>query len=316
MDEREKISQLWEAGETKAEIARQLERHRTTIGRELRRNGSDDDYSAVRAQAQAEARRRARPLVRKLERPEVNSYVRRGLSQYWSPEQIAGRARLDFPRQPRHWVSRQTVYQWIRGQGEERAYWEQFLRLGRRRAKTDSRGQIPRRVTVEGRPEAVNRRARYGDWEGDTVVGRQHRGGLVTLVERKSGFLKAAKLKDRQAERVRSKIEALLEPWPARLRRTFTFDNGKEFSEHERLAERLQCKVYFAQPYCSWQRGTNENTNGLIRQFFPKGSDFQEISHWEVAQTVDLLNARPRKRLGYRTPQEVLAKNCPAAFEI
>ena len=315
MEEREVISQMWFAGHSRKAIARRLGRHPTTVGRELRRNGNADRYSAVAAQQQAQERRHQRPLVRKMERPEVNALVRCGLARYWSPDQISGRSRSEFPQEPQRCVSPQTIYRWIRCQAEDRPHWEQFLRCAGRAAKADGRGQIPQRVTIEGRPDVANRRARFGDWEGDTVVGRRHRGGLVTLVERKSGFLRAAKVKDRQAPRVRHKIENLLGELPAGLRRTLTFDNGKEFSEHERLSERLDCDVFFAHPYCSWERGTNENTNGLLRQFFPKKTDFQEISYQELAWTVDLLNGRPRKRLGYRTPQEVLAQACPVAFE-
>lgn len=315
MEEREVISQMWFAGHSQRAIARRLRRSPSTISRELQRNSQQDGYGAVAAQRQAEARRRQRPLVRKMDRPAVNETVRAGLAQYWSPDQIAGRCRLEFPQDRERWLSPPLIYRWIRAQGELRPHWERFLRFGGRRPKADRRGKIPAGVLIDGRPDVVNRRARYGDWEGDTIVGGRHRGGLVTLVERKSGFLRAAKVKDRQAPRVRHKIEHLLGNWPARLRRSMTFDNGKEFSDHERLGRRLDCAVYFAHAYCSWERGTNENTNGLLRQFFPKGTDFQEISHWEVAQRVDLLNGRPRQRLGYRTPQEVLAKACPVAFE-
>ena len=316
MEEREVISQMRFAGHSQVAIARRLGRDPSTISRELRRNGQADGYSAVAAQRQAEARRRQRPLVRKMDRPEVNAAVRAGLVRYWSPDQIAGRCRVEFPQEPKRWASPPLIYRWIRAQGELRPHWEQFLRFGGRRPKADARGEIPQRVLIDGRPDVVNRRARFGDWEGDTIVGRRHQGGLVTLVERKSGFLRAAKVQDRQAPRVRRKIEHLLGDLPARLRRSLTFDNGKEFSNHECLSRRLDCAVYFAHAYCSWERGTNENTNGLLRQFFAKGTDFREISHWEVAQTVDLLNGRPRQRLGYRTPQEVLAKACPVAFEI
>lgn len=311
LQEREVVSQMWYAGKKRAEIARRLGRHRSTIGRELRRNSQAGGYAAVAAHRRALQRRRQRPLVRKMDRPEVNAFVRRGLVRCWSPDQIAGRCRIEYPHQPQHHVSAPTIYQWIRAQG----HWERFLRCGRRRPKTDARGQIPQRVVITGRPEIVNRRARFGDWEGDTVVGRRHRGGLVTLVERKSGFLAAAKVKDRQAARVRRTIVDLLGPLPGRLRHTLTFDNGKEFSEHEHLAQQLDCGIFFAKPYCSWQRGTNENTNGLLRQFFPKKTDFRRIGYEEVAWRVDLLNGRPRKRLGYRTPQETLAKVCPVAFE-
>jgi len=316
MEERERISQMRHAGAVPARIARALGRHRTTISRELRRNGQPTGYTAVAAHEQALRRRRQRPLVRKMDRPEVSEYVRGGLTRYWSPDQIAGRSRVEFSQTPRRWVSRPTIYRWIRGQAEYRSHWEKFLRFGGRTPGREKRRPNPTCVRIDGRPEVVNRRARFGDWEGDTIVGRRHRGGLVTLVERKSGFLAASKVKDRQAKRVRRKITALLRVLPNSLRRTLTFDNGTEFSDHERLADHLACKIYFAEPYRSWQRGTNENTNGLLRQFFPKKTDFQEISWHEVAEKVDLLNDRPRVRLGYRTPREVLAKVCPAAIEV
>src|SRR6266478_65005 len=165
---------------------------------------------------------------------------------------------------------------------------------------------------IERRPRIVDQRRRYGDWEGDTIVGKGRRSGVLTTVDRKSGYLCAAKVNCLQSEAVVQAARRRLGKLPRNLRRTATFDNGKEFAEHEKLAQLLVLKVYFAKPYCAWQRGTNENTNGLLRQFFPKGTDFTRLSHHEVARAEKLLNERPRRRLGYRTPAEVLAKKLVA----
>ena len=308
LQEREVVAQMHFAGATQTAIARRLKRHRTTIGRELRRNGDGASYSAVTAQQRAEQRRRERPRMRKLDQPETNEFVRHGLAQCWSPDQIAGRLQRQFRRQRRRCVSHQTIYRWINSRDhEEREHWRGCLRFGRRRPGREKRGRLPRTVSIEGRPAVVDRRARYGDWEGDTLVGGSRQGGLVTLVERKSGYLLAGKVPHLRAQLVRRELESLLEPAPPALRRTLTLDNGKEFAEHERLKEHLDLDVYFAQPYCAWQRGTNENTNGLLRQFFPKGTIFRGLHRQHLDQAQDLLNHRPRRRLGYRTPHEVLA---------
>ena len=305
IEERERISQLRFAGVTRAEIARQLNRARSTISRELKRNSSDGKYSAVKAEQLARERRKRRPLIRKMEDEERREFVVGYLVQYWSPEQISGR--LKRMKGPRWHVSHQTIYTWIKSQGEQREHWESFLRRGgRRRPQDDRRGKIPRQVEISKRPKVVDRRNRLGDWEGDTVVGRGSRECLVTLVDRKSGFLRSGRSKTRTADRVGTKIIGLMKDLPGELRKTMTLDNGKEFAEHERVSSRLDLDVYFAHPYCSWERGTNENTNGLLRQFIPKGKDIREVSHQELRHYVDLLNHRPRKRLGYRTPAEVL----------
>jgi len=309
VEERERISQMHFAQASNAEIARLLGRHVSTIGRELKRNSREGEYTAAGARQLALARRRQRPLVRKLDRPEVSLFVREGLSRCWSPDQIAGRGKSQFAGDRRRQVSHQLVYSWIERQGPYREHWRQFLRRGgRHRPPGDARGRIPDQVRIEGRPVIVAQRKRFGDWEGDTMVGRRHSGALVTLVERKSGYLLTAKAKDRQSRRVCQKIDERLAVLPAELRRTMTFDNGKEFSEHQWLAERTGLNIYFAHPYRSWERGTIENTNGLLRQFFPKGTDFRRVSWQSLDEAQQSLNDRPRKRLGYRTPREVLQR--------
>jgi IS30 family transposase len=305
MEEREVVSQMWSAGHSRKAIAQRLGRSRSTIGRELARNGhADGSYSAVSAQQKAIRRRRERPLVRKLQRPELNAAVRSRLTREWSPDQIAGRLQYDHPEEKQFHVAAQTIYTWLEQDGD-RDHWKTFLRRGGQPPKSPRSGQIPRQVKIDGRPEAANQRQRLGDFEGDTIVSRGKRSGLVTLVDRKSRYLLAAKLKDRTARRTRRKIERLLKDLPPELRHTATFDNGKEFSEHEALARNAGIDVFFAHPYASWERGTSEQTNGLLRQYYPKGTDFAEVSHHDLARTVESINQRPRKCLGYKTPSEV-----------
>jgi len=309
MREREIVSQLWAAGHSRKAIAERLGRSRSTIGRELKRNGAaDGSYSAVTAQQQAVRRRRQRPLVRKLERPELHAAVRTRLARAWSPDQIAGRLKKDYPEDQALHVAPQTIYAWVE-QDEHQAHWQSFFRRGGRPPKPPRTGQIPRQVQIDGRPEAANRRERLGDFEGDTIVSRGKRSGLLTVVDRRSRYLWAAKLKDRTAGRTRRKMERLLKNLSPELRQTTTFDNGKEFSEHEALARHLGIDVYFAHPYASWERGTSENTNRLLRQYYPKGTDFAEVSHYDLASTVESINERPRKCLGYQTPSEVFFGN-------
>jgi IS30 family transposase len=313
LEEREQIAQFRSQGLENAEIGRRLKRHPSTIGRELARNSDGEIYWASSAQQKARARRERRP--RKLDDERLNDYVRQGLVQCWSPEQIAGRARRKFRRQPRRRLSPMTIYRWIAGD-EDREHWESFLRFGRRRSTPETRGKLPARAEIAGRPAIVDERRRFGDWEGDTVVGKQRRGGLVTLVERKSGFALVAKVQRLKARNVARSATRQLAPLPSGLRHTATFDNGKEFADHQRIARKAGIDIYFARPYHAWERGSNESFNGLLRQFFPKGTDFMGISPLEVKYVHNLLNDRPRKRLGYRTPREVLGQHFPVAFQM
>ena len=315
-EEREIIAQMRRNGAMQIEIAKKLKRDKSTISRELRRNRSRNGYWAVAAQKKAATRRSQRPWTPKMDRPEIGRYVRERLREYWSPDQIAGRLRKKFPRERRRRVSHQTIYAWIEGQGAAGERWRRCLRRkGRKRLDAENRGRIPASTSIDGRPEAVDRRSRYGDWEGDTVVGANHRGGAVTLVERKSGYLLMGGVQDLRAATVRGVAANLYSTVPPRLRKTLTLDNGKEFAEHELLAAQTGLKIYFAMPYCAWQRGTNENTNGLIRQYFPKGTALADIPGHRFTKTQDLLNNRPRKRLGYKTPHEILESYIKVAFQ-
>ena len=184
-----------------------------------------------------------------------------------------------------------------------------FLRMGRksRRKKYGSGARaslIPNRVSIEDRPAIVEQNARLGDWECDTVIGSDRKTVLVTLVDRKSLFTLSSKVARKTARNVSNAIIRLLKPYRERVH-TLTFDNGVEFIEHERIAKALNALTYFAHPYSSWERGINENTNGLLRQFFPKGTDFRNVSYKAVYEAVDLLNKRPRKTRGYLTPNEL-----------
>jgi transposase, IS30 family len=311
--EREHIAQFRILGLSRAKIARRLGRHRSTIGRELARNSDGSAYWASRAQERAQARREHRS--RSLDDPELNAYVRQGLARRWSPEQIAGRSARDCPHSGRKRVSHTTIYRWIAASSDRR-HWQSFLRFGRRRTEPETRGKLPARAEIAGRPAVVDQRRRFGDWEGDTIVGQRRRSGLVTLVERKSGFGRVGKVQQLKARNV---ARSAIRQWtalPPGLRHTATFDNGKEFAQHERIARMTEIDIYFARPYHAWERGCNESFNGLLRQFFPKGTDFTGISPLEVKHVLDLLNDRPRKRHGYRTPREVLGQSFPAAFEL
>ena len=316
LEEREVIAHMRRAGKMQTQIADRLGRNKSTISRELRRNRSRNGYWAVPAQRKGEKRRSQRAWDCKLERSEVRRYVRERLRQRWSPDEIAGRSRSDFPHDRRRQISHQTIYTWIRREDAAGKHWQRYLRrLGRKRPDWENRGRMRACVSIEGRPAVVDRRSRYGDWEGDTIVDANRRGGAVTLVERKSGYLLLGKVPNLQATTVRQAAAERYRSTPAVLRKTLTLDNGKEFAEHEQLAVEAALKIFFAKPYSAWQRGTNENTNGLIRQFFPKGTDLANIPEHRFTKVQHLLNNRPRKRLGYRTPNEVLASRLRVAIE-
>lgn len=308
VEERDHIAQLIYRGATQKEIARALNRSPATVSRELRRNGTTGEYYAAQAQQRAERRRRGRPLTHKMDKPETNESVREGLAQYWSPEQIAGRLKHDDPDGEGQ-VSAKTVYRWIQ-RDEDREHWVSFLRRrGKRpfRRKTSGFG-----APIAGRPEVIEQRLRLGDFEGDTVLGPAGTGGLATLVDRKSRFTIVVKIQRKDAEHVHRKIKERLKQLDEERRQSVTFDNGTEFARCHRLERHLGLELYFADPGCPYQRGTNENTNGLIRQFFPKGTGFQNVTHHEVRQVENLLNTRPRACLAYRTPSEVFFENRPS----
>lgn len=306
--ERDLLAQLLHQGHQQNEIAAALQRSPATICRELKRNRTGGTYHAGQAHEQARQRRRERRLARKMDRPAIQQYVTRSLANYWSPDEISGRAHYQSPDEPQRHIGRQTIYHWIEQQEpQERAEWKESLRRrGKRPRKQPQNGEdSAQRAIIANRPAAINQRRRIGDFEGDTVLGPAGSGGLVTLVDRRSRYTILTKIKNKEARRVRRRIEKRLRPLTAQQRRSITFDNGTEFADCQRLEINLGLQLYFAEPGRPYQRGTNENTNGLVRQFYPKGTDFRTVSHAEVARIEDLLNDRPRACLGYRTPREV-----------
>lgn len=313
-DERDRIAQLRFQGYGQEEIARTIGRCPSTVSRELRRNCTRGVYHAAAAQRMAERRRAERPLVRKMDRPELNERVRAGLVQEWSPEQIAGRAKqqqADQPQaEPQATVSPQTIRTWIEND-EHRAHWKGFLR---RRGKRPSRRKpaVPSDAArIKNRPEVIEERLRFGDFEGDLVLGKQGTGGLATLVDRKSRFTIIVKVRSKDADHVHGQIKRRLKELDEKHRRSLTLDRGTEFARCGRLEKHLGMKLYFADPGCPYQRGTNENTNGLIRQYFPKGTDFRDVTHYEARAVEQRLNNRPRECLGFRTPAEVFFEKTP-----
>lgn len=303
--DREYLQRLMKAKKSSAEIARLMNRHRSTVYRELERNGDKQlGYGAEHAEWLAKRRRRRCHRPQKLRDIELRLYVNDRLRQAWSPDQIAGRMRADFRHKPQGRVSAQTIYTWIKRSTGRLGRW---LRLANRKPKNLEKGSDY--VSIRGRPAVINGRRRYGDWEGDTIVGKRRASGLVTLVERKSGLLRIGRINNLRSTTTMCMAERCLADLPAKLRRSVTFDNGSEFTEHRRLTDTLNLAVYFAEPYKAWQRGANENANGLLRQYFPKGTDFKRVSPREVARVEQLLNQRPRRRLKYQTPLEVIAKH-------
>lgn len=257
---------------------------------------------AAIAQQKANQRRHG-SRAKKMDCPAIREHVEQGLKDWWSPDQISRHMRVVFPHDPRLRISHQAIYQWIYTNDHRRPLERCLRRFPPRKRR---RSPIPQVVVIENRPAEVERRERLGDWEGDTIVGARHSGGLVSLVERKSGYLLLIKVKNLKSATVCRAIHRHMKRLPGEFRRTITFDRGKEFAGYQRLKRSLGLDVYFADPHSPWQRGTNENTNGLVRQYFPKGTRFTDISHAAVARAQTQLNNRPRKRLDYRTPHETL----------
>jgi IS30 family transposase len=310
VEERDRIAQLVHQGFEQEEIAALLNRAPSTISRELRRNRTGDEYFAAQAQRQAELRGRERPLSRRMNDPQINEAVRRGLAQEWSPEQIVGRIRKEHADDPAWHLSAQTIYDWIE-QDANRDHWRSFLRRRGKRPSRKKQAETGECARIADRPEVIEQRLRLGDFEGDTVLGPPGTGGLATLVDRKSRYTIVVKIESKHADHVHQRIKQRLKELDEERRHSITFDNGTEFARCHRLEKHLGMELYFADPGCPYQRGTNENTNGLIRQYFPKGTDFRDISHHEVRQVEKTLNNRPRECLMFATPYEVFFEKNP-----
>jgi IS30 family transposase len=314
LSDREVLAQRHARGEHPADIAAQLGCHARTVYRELKRNADDGQYYPARAQALADHRRRHSKHAWKLEDPALGRYVLEKLSQYWSPEQISGRLEVDFPDRPAMRISHQALYEWIARQKACGGSWQTYLRQSHRRRRKrygsrDNRGRIAGRVGIEQRPPEVRDKSRLGDWESDTIAGSSSPACLASHVERVSRYTVLAKLPDAKAASLNAGTVRAFARHGNLPRHTTTADNGKEFAAHATLSEKLGWSVYFARPYHAWERGLNENTNGLVRQFFPKGLDLACVQGQDVRRVEELLNHRPRKSLNYRTPAEVMSQS-------
>ncbi len=295
------------------EIARRLGRSHSTISREFKRAKARHPWTTYYydwTQPLALERRSQPRHLRRQNNQRLVAYVASKLRLEWSPQEIANRVRMDYPGDDRMRISHETIYRWVYLESSvEGTLYQQLRRRHKRRRRQHRYGTGRRfradRVSIDQRPEVVATRQRFGDWEGDTVQGKPGTGCLVTMVERKSRFLVAAKLENKKAATLTAKCVKAFGPIPRRMRQTLTLDNGSEFANFKELEKKSRLTVYFADPYAAWQRGANENTNGLLRQYFRKGIDFRKTDEDEVAKAVRRLNNRPRKCLGYRTPHEV-----------
>ena len=321
-EQREEIAIGLARGESHAEIARTIGVHRSTVGREVARGATiipdrKPVYRATMAQTRADwrARRSGQAQQTKLAgNPRLRELVQEWLSEERSPEQIAGRLRLEFPEEPEMWVSHETIYKelYVQGRGTLRRDLHQRLRTGRAVRKTrrqvgERRGRIPDMVNIAERPTEVDDRVVPGHWEGDLIIGTASRSAIGTLVERVTGFVMLLHLPgDHGADTVAEAMVASMSRLPETLRKTVTWDQGSEMKSHVQIAEALELAIYFCDPHSPWQRAVNENTNGLLRQYFPKGTDLSVYAPDYLDHVARKLNTRPRKRLAWRTPAEAL----------
>ena len=305
--ERNQIYALLQEDVSQCRIAMIMERDSSTIGREIRRNRGQRGYRPKQAQRKAQERRHI-PRNFKMT-PEVVAHIEEKLHEEYSPEQISGTMLVSIGVR----VSHERIYQHIWQDKKQGGDLYRKLRIagGKKRRKRygqkDWRGKIPNRTDIDRRPAIVENKSRIGDWEADLVSGVHHRGFLVTLVERRSKYTLIGHVKQKNSVEVKKEIVSLLAPHKERVQ-TITYDNGREFTAHESINESLDCRSYFAKPYHSWERGLNENTNGLIRQYFPKGMDLREVDREEIAFAMKRLNHRPRKTLAFKSPYDIFVK--------
>src|SRR6266487_622995 len=312
--ERDKIAYWFATGIRIREIARRLGRSPSSISEELKRNQVDGIYHSIHAHRASEARKlhSHKKYVFRM-RPVLLAYTLEKLQLGWSPEQIAGRLRKEIKegmRPKEEYVNHESIYQYIYDEEQkEQRLWELLPRshkkrrrwLGRRSQST----KIPHRLSIRYRPEVVNQRQEFGHWEGDTVVGLHHKNGIHTEVERVSRLLFAQIIPHVRAKETARAQVYIFHNIPKQARKSTTLDNGVENYRHTDLHKEFDMQTYFADPYSSWQRGTNEYTNGLLRRYFPKRTDFRTVSQEDLNESVNRINSTPRKVLGYQTPREV-----------
>lgn len=310
VEQRYTICAMIQQGLKQKDIAFAIGKDKSVVSRELSRNcdNRNREYRADLAQRKYENRQKNKPKhIRFTQR--VKQYVEEFLAKDFSPEQIAGRAKLE----GRECVSHERIYQYVWKDKKEGGDLHTHLRhKGRRYRKRgnakDNRGIIKDRVDISQRPEIVDRKERLGDLEIDTMIGQNHKGALLTINDRVSNKVVIEKLNGKDAKELAGKVIERLLPYQEKIH-TITSDNGKEFAEHKMISSELNLDFYFAKPYHSWERGANENTNGLIRQYFPKKTSFENISDDDVKRVEEILNNRPRKKLNFLTPNEFLLRN-------
>jgi len=300
-EQRYQISALLKMGHNRTEIAAVIGKHKSTVSRELKRNKGQRGYRPKQAHHKALSRRNH---THKRISGETWELIETKLRLDWSPEQVSGWLYRHHAIQ----VSHEWIYQHILADKRAGGDLYRHLRCQKKRRKRygsyDRRGRMPNRVSIEERPAVVEERTRVGDWEVDTIIGKRHRQAIVTLTERKSRFSLLAKVDQRTADQVGDAVIELLQPVADHLH-TLTADNGKEFADHERIAHALRVDFFFAHPYAAWERGTNENMNGLIRQYVPKTQDFAAVTNADLFWVMNRLNHRPRKCLDFQSPFEV-----------
>lgn len=306
------IERLFRAKKSQKEIAKILKRPASTISRELNRNkDKNGQYRARIAIEKTQKRRKAanQKFKKLTSKSSLRRFIIRKLKAYWSPEQISGFLQRKYGQSV---ICHETIYQLIY---KERLDLIKYLRCKKRKYRKrhgtlmrEKARELAKKRWIDTRPEVVEKRERIGDWEGDTIRGGDKKSAILTHVDRKSGYLLANRLRRALAEKVRHTTVAEFSKLPKGKCKTITYDNGSEFAEHQTTEIWLQIAIYFAFPYHSWERGTNENTNGLLRQFFPKGTNFTKITDSDLQKVVTLINNRPRKRLQYHTPKEVFSR--------
>jgi len=320
--ERDIIAVLYSKGLSKRQIAKKLNRHHTSIVREIKRNSFKGKYY-VSIYAQARTRRRVIKARKRhpLKNSQVYRWVIHRLLRGWSPEQISGRMKLIFPNDSSMRISPETIYSFIYSKSQaRRAWWEYLPRKQKKRKKQKGRSvhksRIPNRVSIHHRPTKVDQRRAFGHWEGDSVIGKRGGVAIHTTVERKTRYLKAKLVGSLESPaRILAQL-SLFVNLPKKARRSTTLDNGKEFAQHATLRQVLNMKTYHCDPYASWQRGTNENTNGLLRRYLPKGTNFNNLTQKELDDIVHEINNRPRKCLNYYTPKEVFKNELGGAIQL
>jgi len=314
MREREEIRAGLERKETLTSIAESLGRSVSSLSREVASNGGRMRYEAWRAHERAYKRAR-RPKPTRLSHKPLAKRVIEGLEQWWSPEEIVRSLRAEFPHDPMMWVSHETIYKtlYVQGRGELRRELHRCLRTGRAKRKPhgriETKGKIQNMVMISERPAEAEDRAVPGHWEGDLIMGRNNASAVGTLVERSTRFVILLHLPDgRDGGKVDAAMRKAIVSLPEVLRRSITWDQGGEMSRHQRFTVDTGIQIYFCDPHSPWQRGSNENTNGLLRQYMPKGTDLSVHSAADLKRFAASLNNRPRKTLGYMKPSEKLAE--------